>query len=75
MLHILQGQGVRPEQAARPYSMSSEGHAADKAALQGFAKTKDTASSPARPTSQQQPAKVRHASNMQPSCSLLMHHA
>lgn len=38
--------------------MSSDGHAADKAALQGFANTRDAASSPARPAPVQQPAKV-----------------
>lgn len=39
--------------------MSSEGHAADKAALQGFAKIRDAASSPVRPATDQQPSKVR----------------
>ena len=38
--------------------MSSEGHAADKAALQGFVKTRDAASSPARPAIDQQPSEV-----------------
>lgn len=52
-------EGVKQEEAARTYSMSSEGHAADKAALQGFAKTRDTASSPVRPATDQQPSKVR----------------
>ncbi|KAL3159508.1 hypothetical protein ABBQ38_009926 [Trebouxia sp. C0009 RCD-2024] len=41
--------------------MSSEGHAADKAALQGFAKTRDAASSPAQPALNQQPSKVDEA--------------
>ena len=40
----------KPEAATRSYSVSSEGHAADKAALQGFAKTRDAASSPAQPS-------------------------
>lgn len=52
-------EGVKQEPAARTYSMSSEGHAADKAALQGFAKTRDAASSPVRPAIDQQPSKVR----------------
>lgn len=49
---------AKQETPARTYSMSSEGHAADKAALQGFAKTRDAASSPARPATDQQPSKV-----------------
>ena len=40
----------KPEAVTRSYSVSSEGHAADKAALQGFAKTRDAASSPAQPS-------------------------
>ena len=48
---------MKHELAARSYSMS-EGHAADKAALQGFANTMDAASSPARPAPTQQPPKV-----------------
>lgn len=44
---------------SRAYSGYSDGHAADNAALQGFAKTRDAASSPARPVPDQQPTKVR----------------
>ncbi len=40
------------------YSGSLEGHAADKAAQQGFARGRDAASSPAHPVQDQQPAKV-----------------
>lgn len=39
---------------SRAYSNASEGHAADKAALQGFAKTRDVANSPLKPASDQQ---------------------
>lgn len=52
------GEDAKQESAARTYSMSSEGHAADKAALQGFGKTRDAASSPARPAVDQQPSRV-----------------
>ena len=44
---------------SRAYSNASEGHAADKAALQGFAKTRDVASSPLKPVQDEQPSKVR----------------
>lgn len=53
-----QEEEAKPEAATHTYSMSSEGHAADKAALQGFAKTRDAASSPAQPALTQQPSKV-----------------
>lgn len=54
----VQGGGVGQEGAVRTFSTSSEGHAADKAVLQGFAKTRDAASSPAKPMPEQQPSKV-----------------
>ena len=44
---------------SRAYSNASEGHAADKAALQGFAKTRDVASSPLKPVQDEQSSKVR----------------